>query len=221
MKTAERELARALRREHGIPVRRLAEMVGVSRSSISLWVRDIELAPAQVAALRRAAVAGAAKNAARAQARRRGFQVEGRSHARAGDLLHVAGCMLFWAEGSRTRNSVQFTNSDPGMVAFFLRFLRECYQVPNDRVRVACNLFADHISRQHEIEQHWLDVIGLPRTALTKSMVNKYSKHSQKKRRNKLPYGTCRLTVYDTRLVQQIYGAIQEYAGVDREEWVL
>jgi hypothetical protein len=52
-------------------------------------------------------------------------------------------------------------------------------------------------------------------------MVNKYSKHSQKKRRNKLPYGTCRLTVYDTRLVQQIYGAIQEYAGVDREEWVL
>jgi transcriptional regulator with XRE-family HTH domain len=221
MKTAERELARALRREHGIPVRRLAEMVGVSRSSISLWVRDIELTPAQVAALRRAAVAGAAKNAARARARRRGFHLEGRSHARVGDLLHVAGCMLFWAEGSRTRNSVQFTNSDPGMVAFFLRFLREHYRVPNHRVRVACNLFADHISRQREIEQHWLDVLGLPRTALTKSMVNKYSKHSQKKRRNKLPYETCRLTVYDTRLVQQIYGAIQEYAGVDREEWVL
>jgi hypothetical protein len=129
--------------------------------------------------------------------------------------------MLFWAEGSRARNCVKFTNSDPGMAAFFLRFLRECYQVPDDKVRVACNLFADHISRQREIEQHWLDVLELPRTALTKSMINKYSKHSQKKRRNKLPYGTCRLTVYDTRLVQQLYGAIQEYAGVDREEWVL
>jgi hypothetical protein len=42
-----------------------------------------------------------------------------------------------------------------------------------------------------------------------------------KKRRNKLPYGTCSLRVNDTRLVQGLYGAIQEYGGFDREEWVM
>jgi transcriptional regulator with XRE-family HTH domain len=42
-----------------------------------------------------------------------------------------------------------------------------------------------------------------------------------KKRQNKLPYGTCRLKVCDTSLVQSIYGAIQEYAGFDREEWLM
>jgi hypothetical protein len=56
---------------------------------------------------------------------------------------------------------------------------------------------------------------------LRKSTVNRFSKYSQKKRLNKLPYGTCRLTVCDTQLVQSIYGAIQEYAGFDREEWVM
>ncbi len=55
---------------------------------------------------------------------------------------------------------------------------------------------------------------------LTKSTVNVYSKYSQKKRTNKLPYGTCRLSVHSTAIVQHIYGAIQEYAGFDRPEWL-
>jgi len=129
--------------------------------------------------------------------------------------------MLFWAEGSRNRNSVEFVNSDPVMVSYFLYFIRACFGVPDAKVRVTCNLFADHSERQHEIEQYWLDNLKLPRTSLRKSTVNRYSKYSKKKRRNKLPYGTCRLTVCDTRIVQSIYGAIQEYAGFDREEWLM
>jgi hypothetical protein len=47
-----------------------------------------------------------------------------------------------------------------------------------------------------------------------------YSKYSQKKRVNKLPYGTCALIVRSTRVLQTIYGSIQEYAGFDRPEWL-
>jgi hypothetical protein len=39
-------------------------------------------------------------------------------------------------------------------------------------------------------------------------------------RKNKLPYGTCRVVVHDTALVQSIYGAIQEYVGFERPEWL-
>jgi hypothetical protein len=35
-----------------------------------------------------------------------------------------------------------------------------------------------------------------------------------------LPYGTCRIVVSRTRVVQSIYGAIQEYAGFDRPAWL-
>jgi hypothetical protein len=160
-------------------------------------------------------------NATRALERRSHAQGQGRAYARESDPLHVAGCMLLWAEGSRRRNSVEFTNSDPAMVAFFLRFLRACFGVPDSKVAVTCNLFADHVARQREIEQFWLDLLGLPRTCLRKSTVNVYSKYSKKKRQNRLPYGTCRLKVCDTSIVQHIYGAIQEYAGFDREEWLM
>ena len=129
--------------------------------------------------------------------------------------------MLYWAEGSRDRNAVKFTNSDPAMVSFFLYFLRRCFSVPDEKVAVTCNLFADHEERQREIEQFWLTTLSLPQASLRKSTINRYSKYSQKKRQNRLPFGTCRLSVYDTCLAQQIYGAIQEYAGFVREDWLL
>jgi len=221
MKTVERETARKLRAQ-GRSVKELARLLKVSPSSISLWVRDIELTEDQQEELRRRGnIAATASIAARGVVRRRQFQDEGRSAARERNLLHVAGCMLFWAEGSRERNKVDFVNSDPAMVSFFLRFLRTCFDVPDSKMRITCNLFADHAERQRKIEEFWLNVTGLPRVCLRKSTVNRYSKYSKKRRRNKLPYGTCRITVYDTRIVQGIYGAIQEYADFDREEWLM
>jgi transcriptional regulator with XRE-family HTH domain len=221
MKTVERIEARRLRQEQGLSMKEIARIVGVSLSSVSLWVRDIDLNEVQQASMRsRAARRRGEASAAWARARRRAAQETGRRQARRSDRLHLAGCMLFWAEGSRERNAVIFTNSDPAMVKYFARFLRECFAVPDQRIRITCNLFADHVEHQREIEEFWLDATGLPRSQLSKSIVNVYSKHSQKKRRNKLPYGTCRLVVCDTAIVQSIYGAIQEYAGFDRPAWL-
>jgi len=50
--------------------------------------------------------------------------------------------------------------------------------------------------------------------------VNVYSRSSQRTRRGKLPYGTCRVTVHDVRIAQHLYGAIQEYGGFERPEWL-
>lgn len=137
-----------------------------------------------------------------------------------GHLQHIAGCMLYWAEGSKSRNAVKFVNSDPAMVRLFVDFLRGEYGVSDTSFRIWCNLFADHAERQYEIEQFWLDTLDLPRSCPRTSTVNVYSKHSQKKRQNKLPYGTVRVCVHSTAIVQSIYGAIQEYGGFDRPEWL-
>jgi hypothetical protein len=128
--------------------------------------------------------------------------------------------MLFWAEGSRSRHVVEFVNSDPEMLRAFVTFLRRWFPTCEPKIRIACNLFADHAARQREIEDFWLACLCLPRSALRKSSVNRYSKYSQKKRKNRLPYGTCKLKVSDTRIVQHLYGALQEYGGFEREEWL-
>jgi len=127
--------------------------------------------------------------------------------------------MLYWAEGAKQRNSLKITNSDPEVLAYFADFLDRELGVLRERMRLSCNLFADHIERQREIEDYWLCKLQLPRTCLRKSTVNVYSKHSKRTRVGKLPFGTSALMVHSTRIVQTNYGSIQEY-GFDRPEWL-
>jgi hypothetical protein len=223
VKTEERLLARDLRAA-GWSIKEIEQRLSVSRSSVSIWVRDVELGPEQRRRLlektRLGPLVAAERKAATARETRRGYQEAGRSLARDRDATYAAGCMLYWAEGSKSRNTVELTNSDPELLAYFLRFLRGHFKVENSRVRLACNLFADHVERQREIEDFWLWRLGLGRESLRASTVNTFSKYSQKKRRNKLPYGTTALIVHSTRIAQTIYGSIQELGGFERDDWL-
>ena len=133
---------------------------------------------------------------------------------------YAAGCMLYWAEGDKCRNSVRISNADPELLVLFVSFLREHFEVPNERMNIACNLFADHLEQQREIEHFWLTRLGLSPRSLRKSTVNVYSKYSKKARTNRPPFGTCKLAVHNTRIVQMIYGSIQEYGGFERPAWL-
>ena len=106
------------------------------------------------------------------------------------------------------------------MARFFAEFMFEFFDIDIERLRLTCNLFADHEACQREIENFWLATLRLPRSCLCKSIVNRYSRYSQKKRKNKLPYGTCRIVLHSTEVAQTIYGSIQELAGFDRPEWL-
>ncbi len=75
-------------------------------------------------------------------------------------------------------------------------------------------------TRQEEIEDYWLERLALDRSSLRKSIVNVYSKYGQEKRLDRLPFGTTALVVHSTRIVQTIYGSIQEYGGFDRPDWL-
>jgi hypothetical protein len=223
MKAEEQRKARELR-ALGWSIGEIERAVGVSRASVSLWVRNMELTPeARQRLLHRAGLGpttSAQRSSERARAVRLGYQDEGRDLVRVRGMSYVAGCMLYWAEGDKCRNAVRIANSDPEVLVVFVEFLREQFDVADERIAISCNLFADHAERQSDIENYWLDRLGLPRSSLRKSIVNSYSKHSQKKRKNKLPYGTCKLSVHSTRIVQTIYGSIQEYGGFDRPEWL-
>ncbi len=225
MKWLERQEARRLRRDDGLSVKAIATALSVSSSSVSRWVRDVPLTPQQEAAL----IAADPSKGGRLQAhrgwadlcrkRRLAAQAAGRDLAAAATPLHVMGCMLFWAEGSKSRNSVKFTNSDPDMLRLFVRFLRESYGVQDEQLTFAVNVHLDNGLSLDEVERYWLDMLDLPASCLRAASVNRPSSASRW-RRNVLPYGTGRLAVHSTEIVQSIYGAIQAYGGFEREAWV-
>jgi transcriptional regulator with XRE-family HTH domain len=225
VKALEKHEARRLRKDQGWSIKRIAAALDVAVSSVSTWVRDIELTPEQEEALRLANPRfngqrnGGVRRSELARAKRAAYQAAGRALAREGRPLHLAGCMLYWAEGARNKNAVIFTNSDPCMLALFLRFLEECYEVEKHRVAFSCNCFLNNGLALEEIERWWLDRLDLPNASLRRATVNAPSSAGKAGKRTLL-YGTARLVVHSTPIAQSIYGAIQEYAGIERPDWL-
>lgn len=223
-----RQIARELRKQ-GMPIKRIAKRLRVSPSSVLSWTRDIRLTPEQrdrnlrgpqgpqnpervaqrVEAIKRSG-----------SARRLRYQREGRHRAGAGDGLHRSGCMLYWAEGAKDRNSVRFCNSDLPMVRYFKSFLEECFSVPAEKFRLSLHVYLGNGLSLEQIEQRWLHELSLSATCTQKHFINPLPTSSSGSKRNKLPYGVATLSVYDTRIVQHIYGAIQEYGGFEEPRWL-
>jgi Helix-turn-helix domain len=228
-KLAERKEARELRRQ-GMPIKRIARNLGVSPSSVSCWTRDIRLSREQqqrnqVGPLGPQNPELVARRAAawrrRWRERRLAYQREGRLRARKGDALHMAGCLLYWAEGSKSRNTLCFANSDVHMVRFFTMFLREALGVKPDEITIRLNLYTTNGLSVREVEDYWLRALHLPRTVLRGHTLNHNPTSSSGQKKNRLPYGVCSLRVLkSTRIVQHIYGAIQEYAGFEEPRWL-
>jgi len=117
--------------------------------------------------------------------------------------------MLFWAEGSKTKNSIVFTNTDVNMLKIFIKFLKYL-GVNNDQIHIAINCFVNNETYIDSIHNFWeneLNIVGC-----------KFNKPTIKLTDGKIGnYGVCRITIYNTRLVQQIFGAIQEYAEFNND----
>lgn len=225
MKPEKREEARRLRQQ-GLSINQICKQMGAAKSSVSMWIRDIQLTDEQKKALEiqhyayRAQANGGATNSRKFRELRRQYQEEGRLKARENDPLHLAGCMLYWGEGTKARNALTLANSDPDLLCFYLRFLRESLMVEEIQITLRIMCYTNNGLTQADIENYWLEKFQLPHECLGKTLVNMQPRSSQQKGR-KLLYGTCDIAIYNTRLVQHVLGAIQEYTGIDKPEWLM
>jgi hypothetical protein len=128
--------------------------------------------------------------------------------------------MLYWAEGAKRRNTIEFTNSDPHMLVFFRRFLVEGMAIESDEIVMSINVYTNNGLTIEQIERYWLDLLELPQSSVRKHMLNHMPTSSSGRTKNKLPYGVVTLNVHSTWMLQHIYGAIQEYAGFDEPAWL-
>ena len=127
--------ARNLRRQ-GLAYNEIAAQLGVSKSSVSLWVRDLPR-PGRLSyeecAKRQAAGVEAYWSAERPRREAAREAIQGREQRAIGQLsdreILIAGAVAYWCEGTKSKpyrrsERVIFINSDPQLVLFYLRFLR-------------------------------------------------------------------------------------------------
>jgi hypothetical protein len=113
----------------------IATALGVSKASVSVWVRDVEFEPQprRGSAHRRPHVQHLAKLAEIEECNRLGLERIGTLSEAA---FLAAGAALCAGEGSKTGNHVTFANTDPGMVSFFCAWPRRFFDLDESRLRV-------------------------------------------------------------------------------------
>jgi len=213
MKIKEKQKAIMLRKR-GKSMGDIAQILGVSKSSVSYWVRDVELSSTQRNALnanghsidaiekrRIARLAGTAT--LRASWKQEAFsEVSVLQH----DTLWCLGVALYWGEGGKTQQTARLSNSDTSVIKLIMRFFRESCKAKEEKFRGHIHTFSH--KNKIQAEQYWSEITGIPRERFYKTYTKKSS--ASKNKRNTLPYGTVQIYVHDTQLFFRIMGWIEK-----------
>ncbi|MEV5095894.1 hypothetical protein ACFC5H_21230 [Streptomyces rochei] len=181
-----RERARELRLQ-GWTYDRIQVELGCSKSSISLWVRDLPRPERRRTSEEAAAISRRGWEATlrlrdeeRQQTKEAAKQAIGTLTPRE---LFLVGISLYWAEGAKDkpydrRESVTFVNSDPGVIQVFLAWL-DLLGVERRRLR-----FTVMIHESADVagaERFWAGLVGTDRAAFNKTTLKKHNPKTVRK----------------------------------------
>ncbi len=158
----------------GLSYREIRDRLPVSKSTLSLWLRDVPMSEEHREAMRSRALESSSRRAATNRALGARRRIDTREAARgqvpelAESELFVAGVVAYWAEGVKNKpwrsgESVQFVNSDPAMIRLFLAWAR-LIDIADDRL-----VFRVHIHESGDVEaavRFWAVVVGVPADAV-------------------------------------------------------
>lgn len=181
-----RDKARELRLK-GLTYDQIQLELGCSKSSISLWVRDLPkperrdpTEQAKLAARKRWEHELAIRDEKRQQ-------TKAAAAAEIGTLsdrdLFLTGVALYWAEGTKDksyarRESVIFVNSDPGVIRVYLAWLGMLGVEPE---RLRYRVMIHESAEVKAAEQYWADLVGVDVSTFHKTTLKKHNPKTVRK----------------------------------------
>ena len=208
-----RDRARELRTQ-GLSYNEIVAQLGVSKSSVSLWVRDVPCPERfryvhnerRVEGLRKYNTARSARHVAEVEA----------AAAELGKLTDretlIAGAIAYWCEGAKNKpnrkaNRVVFINSDPGLITFFLRFLDVAGVDRDDLIlRVHIHENADAEAAQ----RFWLGVTGTRPSQFRSPTLKRHNPKTHRTNVGESYHGCLRI---DVRRSGSLYRRIEGWAS--------
>lgn len=176
-KLKEKRIVQNLRKQ-GLSYNEILLKVPVAKGSISLWCRDIELTSAQKDRLekkrernlQRIINLGPKAIARKRKKEIRKIKIEAKKEIHPLTLyeLKIVGAMIYWAEGSKS-GGVRISNSDPKLIKFIVRWLKEVCKVSPKRLRACLNIHANQNDKK--IKKYWSKITEIPLEQFGKSYI--------------------------------------------------
>jgi hypothetical protein len=184
-----RAKARQLR-EQGLAYNQIAAELGVSKSSVSLWVRDLPRPERLSYEECRRRVAQGVRRYWAAERPVREAQREATRAAAAAEIgavtqreLLIAGAIAYWCEGAKNKpyhrhDRVTFINSDRALITLFLRFLDAAGV---DRNMIVYRVYIHETADVAGAERFWLEVTGADPALFRKPALKRHQPQTVRK----------------------------------------
>jgi hypothetical protein len=213
-----RERARELRGQ-GLDYEEIAGALGVAKSSVSLWVRDLPI-PQRLSyeECRQRAAEGAHRYWAAERPLRETARAATRTAAAAqiGPLtdreVMIAGAVAYWCEGTKNKpgrraDRVVFMNSDPALVRFFLRFL-DVTGTP--RATATFRIYIHESADVESAQRYWLEVTGASANQFRTPALKRHNPKTVRKNTGDEYHGCLRI---DVQRSSSLYHSIEGWSA--------
>jgi len=220
-KLEEREKAIGFRKR-GFSYNEIQKRVPVSKSTLSLWCRNVVISEKQAIELiekrKRGADKGRMISAKRQQKKRieRTKKLLMRGKSETGRLLKrdrfIAGIALYAGDGLKGDKQVGFSNSNAAIVKFMVEWFREFTEINESRLRASIWIHGD--LDKNEAKKFWSETTRIPESQFLKTYVVK-NKKSRKIRKKVNKNGILAIRIFDTDLQRLIKGWMSGVLGSD------
>lgn len=223
-----KERAIQLRRE-GKTCSEILKEVPVAKSTISLWLKEVGLSVPQRQRITEKRMA-AQKRGAEARKRdriKRQTQIMEISRKEIKSIssreLWLIGIALYWAEGSKEKEyspgtKASFSNSDPKMIAIFLKWLKECVRLQDEDISADLYIHDSHKGNVEKVLDYWQEILNVPRSFFKFTYFKRNKINTKRKNIGALYYGLLRVNMRaSSQLNRRIAGWIQginEHCGI-------
>jgi transcriptional regulator with XRE-family HTH domain len=162
-----------LLRKKGYSLKEIAERFNISKSTASLWLRDIQVSSAGLKRLKNISDIGRNKAAETNKRKKkvRWQEISDRSMIFKKNLsdCDIEKCklllaMLYWGEGAKTGSRLTFINSDPNMVKVYLFLLRKSFNIKIEKLKGVIHLHCYH--KQNEMIDYWSKITKIDKKNL-------------------------------------------------------
>lgn len=183
-------------REQGYSYGLIQQKLGISRSTMSYWLKDKPFVPNQEV-LERIKRGTGAEGVRRHN--RRVAEIEElreRGIAELGSLSHrdlwLIGLGLYIGEGAKTTEAVRIVNSDPAVIRLAIRWFKEVCSLKNENLTVSLHIYPDN--DVEACKDYWREVTKLPQENFRWISVDR-RQNKRAAATGKLSFGTAHITV--------------------------
>src|SRR3989344_251880 len=168
-------------RTKGFSLNQIFEHTSIPNTTIRSWIKDIKLSNEQMNIFKERTQRKLQEGRIRKQAVQKELKLknerrlleEGTRETKSitrRELL-IAGIALYWAEGFKNKHEhrLGFCNSDPEMIRFYLKWLKEILGVKNSDVVIRLTINQSYRDKTEDIENYWLKVTRMKKEQFTKA----------------------------------------------------